>query len=128
MLNHPTLDKLLELKLLGMAEAYKQQLQMPEAAKLSFDERFGLMVDAEFSDRDNSLFCRRLKAAKLRQAACIEDLDFGNRQDWRRQKLRGLRFGSESLSPWILDIVPASSAVLSRSDCCSFERDLFAPS
>lgn len=76
MLNHPTLDKLLELKLLGMAEAYKQQQQMPEATKLSFDERFGLMVDAEFSDRDNSLFCRRLKAAKLRQSACVEDLDF----------------------------------------------------
>ena len=76
MLNHPTLDKLLELKLLGMAEAFKQQADMPEAAKLSFDERFGLLVDAEFSDRDNAAFCRRMKAAKLRQEACVEDLDF----------------------------------------------------
>lgn len=76
MLKHPTLDKLLELKLLGMAEAFKQQSQMPEASKLSFDERFGLLVDAEFSDRDNNAFTKRLKSAKLRQDACVEDLDF----------------------------------------------------
>lgn len=76
MLNHPTLDKLLELNLLGMAEALKQQAQLPEASKLSFDERFGLLVDAEYSDRDNAAYTKRLKAAKLRQAACIEDLDF----------------------------------------------------
>lgn len=76
MLNHPTLDKLLELKLLGMAEAFKQQAAMPESGKLSFDERFGLIVDAEFSDRDNAAYARRMKAAKLRQDACVEDLDF----------------------------------------------------
>ncbi|MBX9690958.1 MAG: ATP-binding protein, partial [Cyanobacteria bacterium] len=76
MLNNPTIDKLLELKLLGMAEAFKQQVQLPELAKLSFDERFGLIVDAEFSDRDNAAFRRSLKTAKLRQEACIEDLDF----------------------------------------------------
>ncbi|MFN8658509.1 MAG: IS21-like element helper ATPase IstB [Candidatus Obscuribacterales bacterium] len=76
MLNHPTMDKLLELKLLGMAEALKRQADMPEIAKLSFDERFGLIVDAEFSDRDNARFAQRVKTAKLRQSACLEDLDF----------------------------------------------------
>ncbi|MFN8658160.1 MAG: hypothetical protein U0105_17620 [Candidatus Obscuribacterales bacterium] len=62
MLNHPTLDKLLELNLLGMAEAFgRGQAQLPEAAKLSFDERFGLLVDAEYSDRDNAAYTKRLK-------------------------------------------------------------------
>jgi DNA replication protein DnaC len=76
MLNNPTLDKLLELKLTGMVKALKQQEDMPELTKLSFDERFGLLVDAEYSERENANLVQRLKVAKLRHAACVEDLDF----------------------------------------------------
>ena len=76
MLNNPTVDKLLELKLTGMVKALKQQADMPELAKLSFDERLGLLVDAEYSERESSKLVQRLKVAKLRHSACVEDLDF----------------------------------------------------
>ncbi len=76
MLNNPTADKLMELKLTGMVRALKQQEDMPELAKLSFDERLGLLVDAEYTERESTKLAQRLKVAKLRHAACVEDLDF----------------------------------------------------
>lgn len=76
MLNNPTIDKLIELKLVGMLNAFKQQLEMPELAKLSFDERFGLLIDAEHSDRESAKLVQRLKVAKLRHSASLEDIDF----------------------------------------------------
>lgn len=76
MLNNPTIDKLIDLKLLGMLNAFKQQLEMPELTKLSFDERFGLLVDAEHSDRESAKLVQRLKVAKLRHSASLEDIDF----------------------------------------------------
>lgn len=76
MLANPTLEKLQQLKLAGMIKAVKDQAEMPELQKLSFDERFGLIVDYEFSDRENIRLDKRLKVAKLRQSACVEDINF----------------------------------------------------
>jgi len=76
MLNHPTLDKLHELKLTGMVQALSEQMQMPEISELSFEERLGLLVDREFTERDQRRLKSRLQRAKLRQSACIEDLDY----------------------------------------------------
>jgi len=76
MLNHPTLDKLLELKLPGMAKAFRLQCETPELGNLTFEERFGLLVDAEYSERESVRLTQRLKCAKLRQTACMEDIDF----------------------------------------------------
>ena len=45
MLNHPTFDKLLALKLTGMAKALSEQMAIPESQVLSFEERLGLLVD-----------------------------------------------------------------------------------
>jgi DNA replication protein DnaC len=76
MLSHPTLDKLHELKLTGMGQALSDQMQMPEITDLSFEERLGLLVDREITERDNRRLKSRLQRAKLRQSACIEDLDY----------------------------------------------------
>src|SRR5215831_4873468 len=76
MLTHPTLDKLQTLKLSGMYHALVEQLQMADIAALSFEERFGLLVDRELTERDNRRLTRRLRQAKLRQTACIEDIDY----------------------------------------------------
>jgi DNA replication protein DnaC len=76
MLSHPTLDRLHALQLRGMARAFEEQMQMPECAELSFTERLGLLVDREAADRESRRLARRLKEAKLRQEAAIEDLDF----------------------------------------------------
>jgi DNA replication protein DnaC len=76
MLNHPTMDALQELKLFGMLAALREQMQVPDCAALSFDERFGLLVDREATDRENRRLSSRLKRAKLRQAATVEDIDY----------------------------------------------------
>ena len=66
MLTEPTLDRLRALRLGAMADAYRTQLQDPAIGALSFDERVGLLVDAEHLSRDNRKLARRLKEAKLR--------------------------------------------------------------
>jgi DNA replication protein DnaC len=76
MLNHPTLDKLHTLRLTGMARAYEQQLKMPDTETLSTEERLGLMVDCEMTERENRRLKTRLRRAKLRHAAVIEDIDY----------------------------------------------------
>ncbi len=76
MLSHPTLDKLQELKLTGMVQALSQQMEMPDISDLGFEERLGLLVDREITERDNRRLKSRLQRAKLRQTACMEDLDY----------------------------------------------------
>jgi DNA replication protein DnaC len=76
MLKHPTQDKLQQLKLTGMLHAWQEQEALPEIASMPFDERLGLLVDRELTERSNRLLQRRLRSAKLRQTACIENLDF----------------------------------------------------
>ena len=76
MLNHPTLDKLQQLRLPGMAKAFAAQLGHPDCDGLSFAERLGLLVDEECTLRDEARLKTRLRTAALRQTACVEDLDF----------------------------------------------------
>src|SRR5215831_4074334 len=76
MLTQPTLDKLQTLRLAGMYQALVEQLQMPDIAALTFEERLGLLVDRELTERENRRLTTRLRQAKLRQTACIEDIDY----------------------------------------------------
>jgi len=76
MLAHPTLDKLHQLKFLGMATALNEQLDATDIDALSFDERFALLVDRELTYRDNQRMSSRLRRAKLRHNACLEDIDY----------------------------------------------------
>ena len=88
MLSQPTLDRLRELRLRGMADAFAVQMESPEASSLSFEERLGLLVDAEWTHRRNTALARLLREAKLRLPACPEDVEFGaarglDRATWR---------------------------------------------
>ncbi len=76
MLIHPMLDKLQTLRFFGILSALEEQMKMPDIEKLSFDERFGLLIDREMIERQNRRFKTRLRKAKLRQNACLEDIDF----------------------------------------------------
>ena len=76
MLSHPTEDKLRELKLTGMLKALKEQRLSDTADSLSFEERLGLLVDREQTERESRRLISRLRTAHLRQSACIEDLDW----------------------------------------------------
>jgi DNA replication protein DnaC len=76
MLVHPTLDQLRELKLNGMAEAFAEMAESPQANELSHPEWLALLLDREASERTNKRLKRLLRAAKLREAhAAVEDVD-----------------------------------------------------
>ena len=76
MLTQPTLTKMHAMKLSAMAEAFEHQLGSSEHAQLVFEERLGLIVDAEWSRREERKLTRRLQHAKLRHTASVEDVDF----------------------------------------------------
>lgn len=75
MLNHPTYDKLTRLKLYGMARALQEQSEL-DLEHLSFEERLGLLVDREATERDNKQFALRLQRARLKPNTAAEDTDF----------------------------------------------------
>jgi len=53
-----------------------EQMESPECQGLSFDERFGMLVDCEYTERENRQLKTRLRKAKLRQSPAIEDIDY----------------------------------------------------
>jgi len=76
MLITPTIERLRDLSLTGMARALAEQLERPDYQALSFEDRLGLLIDREAQDRENRRLDRNLRSAKLRAPASIEDLDF----------------------------------------------------
>ena len=91
MLTNPTLQRLTSLRLGGMAEAYEQQLRTPVTQSLTFDERFGMLVDAEHNARENRRTGRMLKQAKLKAStACAEDIEFSGRRGMDRAQVASL--------------------------------------
>jgi len=93
MLNQPTLDKLQTLRLHGMAEAFRAQTdpaQRDGLADLSFEERFALLVDQEWTWRQNRTLARRLTQAKFRYRASVEDIDFRTPRGLDRSLVRSL--------------------------------------
>ncbi len=93
MLMHPILDKLQSLRFFGMLSALEEQMKMPDIEKLSFEDRFGLLVEREMSDRQNRRFKTRLAKAKLRQNACIEDIDFRHQRGLDKSLIMQLASG-----------------------------------
>lgn len=75
MLNHPTYDKLTRLKLFGMARAFAEQSSL-DLDHLGFDERLGLLVDHEATERDGKALALRLQRARLKPNAAAEDIDY----------------------------------------------------
>ena len=91
MLIEPTVTKLKSLRLDALATAWAEQQRQPDVGKLSFDERFAMLVDAEWMHRENKRLARCLKEAKLRLGqACIEDLDYPARRELDRAIIRQL--------------------------------------
>jgi DNA replication protein DnaC len=76
MLHHPTLEKLQQLRLSGMYKALSEQTAQPDIAELSFEERLGLLADRELTERENRRLSTRLRQARLKHNACVEDIDY----------------------------------------------------
>jgi DNA replication protein DnaC len=91
MLNEPTMEKLKVLRLDAMARVWAEQQKSTDIAKLAFDERFGLLVDAECLFRENRRLGRLLKEAKLKIGeACVEDIDYPPRRELDKAVVRQL--------------------------------------
>lgn len=76
MLTHPLFEQLKTLRCQGMLEAFQEQLNTPDINRLSFDERFALLVERESLARENRKLINRLRQAKLKEDACVEDIDY----------------------------------------------------
>jgi len=87
---NPTMDKLQSLRFYGMAGAYKDQLQQPDISSLSFDERLALLVEREVEERENRRLATRLRKAKLKHAASMEDIDYQHPRGLNRLLLQQL--------------------------------------
>src|SRR5205807_2314835 len=76
MLIHPTVERLRALGLTAMADAFLELQNAPDAGELSREDWLGLLVDREAISRENKRLARRLREARLRQSAVVEDVDF----------------------------------------------------
>lgn len=93
MLNQQTLTRLRALKLFGLADAFAQQLEQPPTQACAFEERLALLVEREVTYRDNCRLQRLLRAAKLRQSACVEDIDYRHQRSLDRTLVATLNSG-----------------------------------
>jgi DNA replication protein DnaC len=94
MLHQPTLEKLEAMRLHGMAQAWRELAKSEQASELSFEERMALLVDRQFAWRQNEAFEARLRRAKLRANACVEDIDYRAARGLDKTLLRSLVAGS----------------------------------
>jgi DNA replication protein DnaC len=90
-LTEPTMEKLRALRLETLGAAWAEQQKNPDIQKLSFDERIGMLIDAQWLHRENKRLTRSLKEAKLRIGnACIEDIDYPARRELEKATIRQL--------------------------------------
>jgi DNA replication protein DnaC len=91
MLTEPTLEKLQAMRLAAMAQGYVEQQNQPDMRELAFDERFGLLVDAEYLARENRRLATLLREAKFKiTQACVEDIDYPPRRELDKALVRQL--------------------------------------
>ena len=113
MLNQPTIEKLHTMKLHGMADAFRAQLETTASHQLSFEERFALLVDHQWLWKENRALGRRLRVARLKQRAVMEDVDYQHPRGLDRKLLRTL-----ASSEWVrqkLNLVFSGPAGVGKS-------------
>ena len=93
MLTQETIEKMNAMKLFGMVASFDSQLSSNEYHELSFEERVGILVDSEWTDRERRKLSRRLKAAKLRYPASLENVNFQALRGLNRQQILTLGSG-----------------------------------
>lgn len=91
MINQSTIDKLIEMHLTPMADAFRIQLNDPKMRDMSFEDRFGMMVDIEYSNRKNSRLKRLIRNAEFDQSdASIMDIDYTSGRKLNKELIRRL--------------------------------------
>lgn len=94
MLQEPMMEKLLAMRLHGMADALKMQQRDPAAGELSFLDRLALLIDHQWNWRQNQALARRLHSAKLRGNVCIEEVDYRASRGLDKSVIRALALES----------------------------------
>ncbi len=94
MLIQQTKQQLRTLKLTGMLDALEQQLAQPQTHDLAFEQRLALLVEREVLHRHNRRLDRLLKTAKLRVAACVEDIDYQHPRGLKKAQMASLANGA----------------------------------
>jgi DNA replication protein DnaC len=110
MLNEPTVTKLLAMKLNGVVEALEEQRKSAQTASLSFEERLALLVERQWLWKENRAMAVRLKFARLRQPACVEDIDYRHPRGLQRSVIEHLA-GSDWLKYGQNCIITGSTGV-----------------
>ena len=90
MLTNSIIEGLRALRLPAMVTGLQEQREHPDYEGLSFEDRLGLLVDKELTERQNRRLQRTLKAAKLRMPAVVEDIDFRRRRGLDRSQIMSL--------------------------------------
>lgn len=96
MLNQQTIEKLQVMKLHGMAEAFQEQIETADSSQLSFEERFGLLVDRQWTWKEGRALTRRLQLAKFKERGVIEDINYQHPRGLDRKLMRTL-----ATSEWV---------------------------
>jgi DNA replication protein DnaC len=96
MLNQPTLEKLQSMKLHGMADAFRAQLETTHSSSLAFEERFAMLVDQQWLWKENRALARRLRSARLKEKGVVEDIDYQHPRGLDRKLIRTL-----ATSEWV---------------------------
>ena len=91
---NPTIEKLHEMRLRPMAHAFSAQLANPAMAELSFEERFSLLVEAQYASMRDEALQQRLRRAGMRQTACLENLDLRTPRGLDRATIQALATGN----------------------------------
>lgn len=90
MLTQATIDKMQAMKMTSFVDAFQRQIGSSEFAALSFEERLGMMIDAEYDAREQRKLTRRLRWARLRHEACLEDVNWHHPRGLDRQVVLSL--------------------------------------
>ena len=118
MLVNQTVETLRRMRLIGMAEAFLAQGQDPGCRELSFEERFGLLVDQESTYREDRRLKRLLRGAHLKTQACVEDIDYSHSRGLDRAAMASL-----SSCQWVRDhrnvLVTGPTGVGKTFICCA---------
>ena len=121
MLIKPTIERLRAMRLTGMAEAFSRQMEDAQMHSLSFEERVSIMVDHQWMVRQDKALARRLKNARLKLRACLEDIDYSKSRGLDRPLIRSL-----STSEWVSThhhlIIVGASGVGKTYLACAFAQ------
>lgn len=118
MLNEQTIEKLMELRLRSMAKAFRDQIGDPAMNGLSFEDRFGLIVDHQWSDRKNSHITRLIKAATFKFfGACVENIEYHPDRRLNREHILQLAAGKYIKGKNNIIVMGASGAGKSYMGC-----------